>query len=87
MPNKHAAIKDLRKSKKRTVANRRMKTHVKSLIHQFENLLKEGKKTEAAALAPKLQQALDKAGKGNVIHPNKASRKLSSVHRALVKAK
>ena len=86
MPNKHAAIKDLRKSRKRALRNLRIKTHVKSLTKQFSSLLKEGKKSEATELSKKLQQALAKAGKKHVFHANKASRRISSVFRTLNKA-
>ncbi len=74
MPNKHAAIKDLRKNKRRAARNLREKTNVKSLIKQLKELVKDGKKSEAEALVSKLQQAADKAAKRNVIHMNKARR-------------
>jgi ribosomal protein S20 len=74
MPNKHAAIKDLRKNKRRAARNIREKTNVKALIKQLKTLVKEGKKSEAVAVANKLQQAVDKAAKHNVIHVNKARR-------------
>lgn len=82
MPNKHAAVKDLRKNRKRAELNARMKTHIKALSSQFKALTKEGKKKEAQDLARKLQQALDKAGKTMVFHKNKASRRVSSVQRS-----
>jgi ribosomal protein S20 len=74
MPNKHAAIKDLRKNKRRAARNLREKTNVKSLIKQLKTLVKEGKKKEALEVANKLQQAAAKAAKRHVIHANKASR-------------
>ncbi len=86
MPNKHAAIKDVRKSRKHAAKNARMKTHVRSLTRQFNTLIKDKKKEEATTLAQVLQQALDKAAKNNVIHPNKAAREISSNHRAITKA-
>lgn len=74
MPNKHAAIKDLRKNKRRAARNLRDKTNVKSLIKQLKLLVQEGKKAEALTLVSKLQQATDKASKKNVLHRNKARR-------------
>lgn len=74
MPNKHAAIKDLRKNKRRAARNLRDKTNVKSLIKQLKSLVQEGKKSEALAMLPKLQQATDKAAKKDVLHRNKAGR-------------
>ncbi|MSR85260.1 30S ribosomal protein S20 [Candidatus Uhrbacteria bacterium] len=83
MPNKHAAIKDLRKSKKHAEKNARMKTHSKSLVRQIKDLIKEGKKAEALALAPKVQKILSKAAKTHVFHKNKSGRVVASIHKAL----
>lgn len=74
MPNKHAAIKDLRKNKRRAARNLRDKTNVKALIKQLKTLVQDGKKSEALALVAKLQQATDKAVKKNVLHRNKGRR-------------
>lgn len=83
MPNKHAAIKDLRKNRKRAERNSRMKTHVKALSKSFTSLMGEGKREDAAKNMPALQQALGKAAKNNVMHPNKAARKISALHKKL----
>lgn len=85
MPNKHAAVKDLRKNQRHAARNAKMKTHVKSLTAQVKTLLKEGKTKEVADLARKLQQAVDKAAKKNIFHSNKSSRRISSLHRSLNK--
>lgn len=85
MPNKHAAIKDLRKNVKHAARNNRLKTHVKSLTKQVMNLVKEGKKDEAKELGKKLQQAVAKGAKNQIFHSNKASRKISALHLALNK--
>jgi ribosomal protein S20 len=77
MPNKHAAIKDLRKNKRRAARNLREKINVKALMKQLKALIKEGKQSEALELVKKLQQAAAKAAKKNIIHPNKARRMTS----------
>lgn len=87
MPNKHAAIKDLRKNKKRAARNLRTKTNVKALMKLMKELVKDGKKKEALELMPKLQQAVAKAGKNHVMHVNKAARKISSAQRLMNTAK
>lgn len=87
MPNKHAAIKDLRKSKKRAITNKRLKTHIKSLTQQLIALAKDGKKSEATGVAQKLQQALGKATRENIIHRNNAGRKTASAHKLINKMK
>jgi ribosomal protein S20 len=86
MPNKHAAIKDLRKNRRHAAANLRIKTNVKSLYRKGLALIKEGKTKEVAEVARAFQQAIDKATKRNVFSKNAASRKKSSLMRA-IKAK
>ena len=85
MPNKHAAVKDLRKNKRRAERNIRLKTHVKALTKQMSELIKANKKTEALELSRKLQQVIAKASKNYIFHSNKASRKVSSMQRSLNK--
>lgn len=77
MPQKHAAIKDLRKNKRRAERNERMKTHVKSLTKQLKEAVKAGK-PEAKELTRKLQSAAAKASKNFVLHKNKARRVISA---------
>ena len=79
MPNKHAAIKDLRKNKRHAVRNARVKTNVKALLKKARMLTKEGKKTEAATMTRAFQKAVDKAVKTGVFHKNFASRQKSSL--------
>jgi len=81
MPNKHAAIKDLRKNERRAARNLRLKIHVKSLTKQLKDLVKEGKKTEAQEVSRKLQQAAAKASKNHVLHFNKTRRMTSAAHK------
>jgi ribosomal protein S20 len=81
MPNKHAAIKDLRKNERRAARNARMRTHVKSLTKQLKDLVKSGKKSEALEVSRKLQQAAAKAAKNHVLHFNKTRRLTSSAHK------
>ena len=83
MPNKHAAIKDLRKNKKRAIQNARVKKNVKALLSKSKALIKEGKKAEAEAMAKSFQKAIDKAAKIGVFHKNAASRQKSSLMKKL----
>jgi ribosomal protein S20 len=77
MPNKHAAIKDLRKNRRHAAANLRIKTNVKSLYQKALTLLKEGKAAEVTQAARAFQQAIDKATKRNVVSKNAARHKKS----------
>jgi len=85
MPNKHAAIKDLRKNKKRAAHNARIKTNVKALFKKSKELAAAGKKDEAKTAAQKYQQAVDKAVKRGVVTRNQAARKKSQAMKALAK--
>lgn len=87
MPNKHAAIKDLRKNHKRAAHNARIKTNVKFLRKKSAELLEAGKTADAKEAIRALQQAVDKAAKTGVIKPNKAARQKSSLMKALLKGK
>lgn len=74
MPNKKNALKALRQTKKRTVERLRAETHLESLIHSTKKMI-TGKKIEnPKEIVRSLQQALDKAGKKNIISKNKARR-------------
>lgn len=85
MPQKHAAIKDLRKNKKRAAHNARIKTNVKALFKKSKELAAAGKKDEARAAAQKFQQAVDKAAKHGVVSKNQAGRKKSQISKVLAK--
>ena len=79
MPNKKSALKELRKTKKRTIHNRRILTNVKHIYKEAISLIKDKKFEEAKKLIIKFQQAADKAAKRHVISVNKARRKKSTL--------
>jgi small subunit ribosomal protein S20 len=77
MPHKHAAIKWLRKTKKRTVINKGVKDGMEYLLRQLKKALEAKDKTKANEIAKKLAKALDKAAQKNVLKKNNAARKKS----------
>lgn len=79
MPNKHAAIKDLRKNARRAARNHRLKTHAKSLLRKAQDLVKEGKFDEAKKAVQAFQQIADKAAKNSVWTRNAADRRKSRI--------
>lgn len=87
MPNLQNAKKALRQSEKREKLNRGYKNRVKKLTREFSDLTKEGKMDEAKKLLPSLYKAIDKATKKNVLHKNTASRRKSSLARAVAPKK
>lgn len=82
MPNKHAAIKDLRKNKRRAARNARVRTNVKALVKKGKDLAASGS-ADLKEHAMKVQQAIDKAVKTGVIHRNAAARKKSALMKKL----
>ena len=86
MPNKPSAMKELRKAKKRTVHNARIKTNVRALLSKCKNLVAKGNFEEAKKTALLLQKAVDKAARENVISKNSASRKKSRIMKMIAKS-
>ncbi len=74
MPNKPAAAKALRQTKKHAAANALRKEAFKDAV---KKTLKSKSAEEALKLAIQAQKALDKAAKAGTIKKNTAARKLS----------
>ncbi len=87
MPTKHAALKDLRKTRKRTARNLRLKTHMRHLWKSAQDLVKAGQKSEAKTAVLKFQQIADKAAKHRVISQNAVDRRKAALMRSFAKMK
>ena len=85
MPITTSAKKVLRSSKRKRVYNERRKNALQDATKELRKLVAAGKKDEAKALLPKVQQAIDKAAKRGIIKPNTAARKKSRIVAALKK--
>lgn len=87
MANIKSAKKRIRVIGKKTARNRRVKSHLKAILKNFESALTSGDldtaKEKLALAEKKLKQA---AAKGTV-HKNAASRKVSRLTRRFNKAK
>ena len=75
MPNKKAAIKDLKKSKKRSVRNSLVKRNIREIIKKGQRAVSQGQ--PVGDLAKQLQKAVDKAIKSKILKPNAGNRKKS----------
>jgi len=84
MPNTKSAKKELRKSKKLAIYNKKIKTNIKDLIKKSRKAIdaKDGKLKE---IVEKTTKALDKAAKKGVIKKNARNRKKSRLQLALNK--
>lgn len=85
MPNKPSAMKELRKTKKRTLHNIRIKTQVRVLFGKAKELAAKGEMEEAKKAMISFQKAIDKATKVKVVSKNRASRKKSSLMKLVLK--
>lgn len=74
MPNTKTAWKNLRKSEKRRMRNRSIKSATKTEIKKFNKLIEEGMLEEARSYLPQVYKKVDMAASKGVFHKNKAAR-------------
>lgn len=86
MPNKPAAAKALRQTKKRTQRNAAIRSKLEVLIRFARRAMTAGNK-EATASVKAAIKALDRAAQKGVIKANTASRTKSRLMKALHKVK
>ncbi len=72
-----------KQSRKRFEQNRGVETRLKNLSKSFYRALEAGDEESARQLRDESQKTYDKAATKGVIHPNKASRKVGRLDRAL----
>ncbi len=74
MPNKHAALKQLRKDRKRRQQNQAVRSELSTITKRLAGLLSARKLEEAAVLIREVAKQYDHAATKGVIHRNTASR-------------
>lgn len=84
MPNLDNAKKALRQSKKHEANNRRYKNRIKKIARQIDDLVKDGKNSEAEKILPVFYKTVDKAAKKNILHKNTAARRKSLFSKKVV---
>ncbi|MCF7907941.1 MAG: 30S ribosomal protein S20 [Candidatus Omnitrophica bacterium] len=77
MPQRRAAKKDLRQSKKRYHRNLAVKRNIRVALKTLKKSLEEKDSKARAKALEKICKLLDKAVSSNVIHKNKAANKKS----------
>lgn len=87
MPITSAAIKAARQTRVRQARRQPHKTFLKTMMRTFSDLVKEGKRTEAIAMLPKVHKAIDTAAKKHLIHRNNAANKKSLTARMVAEKK
>jgi len=74
MPNKHAALKQIRKDRVRQARNHAIRSELKTMTKRLHELLSTQKLAEAATYMQDLARRYDHAASAGVIHRNTASR-------------
>ncbi len=87
MPNTKSASKRLRQNKVRQERNKSIKSNVKTQVKKVMAAVEAGNVEEAEKEFKEAAKKLDRAGAKKIMHPNKASRKKSSLQHAIKKAK
>lgn len=85
MPIKHAAVKQLRKDRRRTPRNRAIRSELHTLKKELDALLASKKRAEVVNLLPAIMKRFDQAAAKGVIAKNAASRTKSRTMRRLAK--
>lgn len=83
MPNIKSAIKRVKTIETKTSKNAMIKTAYKTAVKNFQKAVEAGNKEKATELFKVATKAVEKAAKKGVIKDNTASRKKSSLQRAL----
>lgn len=83
MANTKSAQKRVRSNVRKTAQNVAIKSEVRTLVKNVRALAAEGKKEEAAKALLKASSALDKAVKRGTIHKGTASRRKSTLAKAI----
>lgn len=87
MANIKSAKKRISVIAKKTAANRRVKSHLKAIIKNFDKAIAEKDMTAAAEKLVLAEKKLMQAASKGTIHKNAASRKVSRMTRHFNKAK
>lgn len=77
MPIKHAALKQIRKDRKRHARNQAIRSELKTIAKQLLALLGANKLDEATTLMHNLAGRFDRAASKGIIHRNTAARSKS----------
>lgn len=87
MPNTKSAERRIRNSARKELHNHSIKSRLHTLERSYLELVRSGKKDDAAKALRTLSSAFDKAAKSGVVHRATASRKKSRLSLQLARAK
>ncbi len=87
MPVLQASIKSAKQDAVRRTRRQPFKTNMKTMIRKVQDLIKEGKSSEAQTVLSIAYKAIDTAAKKHIIHRKNADRKKSSLARLVATKK
>ncbi len=87
MPTRPSALKRLRQDKKRRARNKAVKHRLRTEENKFNRMLQRGDLQGAEQQVRLLTKLWQRAARKNILHQNKAARKLSQFQRRLNEAK
>lgn len=85
MPQTKAATKALRTNERRRATNDRWRRKMRETLNKVRDAIRAGEKSKALEARTEAESTLDRAARRNIIHPNKAARKKSRLHKAIAK--
>ena len=83
MPQRKSAKKKVVKDEERRMANKAVKSSMRSQVKKVREAIDAGDKARAEAEMKLATRKLDKAAKQNVIHKNQAARRKSRLQKAV----
>lgn len=86
MPIKHAALKQIRKDRKRQQRNQALRSALKNLTKRYLGLLQSQQLDEAKKLMPLVAKEYDQAASQGILHRNTAARSKSRLMRRLARS-
>jgi small subunit ribosomal protein S20 len=86
VPQRKAALKELRSARKRRLRNLKIRKGLKESLKKFQVLLKDNKRDELLAALKEAFSKLDKAASRGIIHKNTASRKKGRLHKKFLQS-
>ena len=86
MPIKHAALKQIRKDRRRRARNQMVRSELKTLTKRLLEFLRTQKLDEARTLIRVVAQKYDRAASKGILHRNTASRYKSRLMQRLNRA-
>lgn len=87
MAHKQSAIKHLRQTKKRTVANTNVKKSLAYLRKQAQKAIEQKDERNALTISTAYQKTADRAARKNIIKKNTAARRTSQLMQGVARMK